>query len=58
VLRHFVAADGEVVVGIVEIAGEDVDVAVGVVVLVAAAEAGQRSSEDGGGEESREDGGG
>jgi len=49
-------ADGPVVVFVC--AGEDVDVAVGVVVSVAAAEAGQGGSEDGGGEESREDGGG
>jgi len=49
-------ADGPVVVFVG--AGEDVDVAVGVVAGVAAAEAGQGSSEDGGGEESREDGGG
>jgi hypothetical protein len=38
--------------------GEDVDVVVGVVVCVAAAEAGEWGSEGGGGEESREDGGG
>jgi len=49
-------ADGPVVVFV--LGGEDVDVAVRVVILVAAAEAGQGSSEDGGGEESREDGGG
>jgi len=49
-------ADGPVVVFVC--AGEDVDVAVGVVAIVAAAEAGQGSCEDGGGEESRENGGG
>jgi len=55
-LGDFPLADGPVVVLL--LVGEDVDVAVGVVAIVAAAEAGQGSSEDGGGEESRENGGG
>jgi len=56
VLGDFSLADCPVVIFV--LGGEDVDVAVGVVAIVAAAEAGQGSSEDGGGEESREDGGG
>jgi len=50
-------ADGPVVVLV--LGGEDVDVGVGVVVCVTAAEAGERGCQDGGGgQESREDGGG